>query len=171
MSFQGDPFCEQHGLIGHVAIHEAGHAVAAVEHGLAFDSVAILQSEDLGTDHPDGLVAGGVTMSSPPSEWVPGEPLLTFKYVLAGTMAERALLGHELPRGFAGDIRVWREGMGFLESLGPELLESATGSSVSGLVAEGERWAKEAAPRIRRIARMLASGQRFSRDAIVAACT
>lgn len=64
--------CARHGLERHVRIHEAGHAVAAIDHGIPFRDVELF-ADSTGPKFEGGMrqAAAGVNMlSDDPADWV-----------------------------------------------------------------------------------------------------
>ncbi|WP_456695253.1 hypothetical protein [Aeromicrobium sp. P5_D10] len=106
--------CDKHGLDRHVFVHEAGHAVAAIDNGLEFRRI-VLFAEDAMPKFADGLVVapGAVEMlDGDPATWVPNDMLASMRFLLGGAVAERAVLGHEISGGWRQDIITWRIGAG-----------------------------------------------------------
>lgn len=107
--------CTSHGDLAHVAVHEAAHAVFAIDLGIEFKELTISPpSKWLPAVLTGGAVeAGGVVMTSEwPRDWVGPNPEAALEFLLAGALGERQILGHELPRGFEGDVDQFKRGMG-----------------------------------------------------------
>jgi hypothetical protein len=110
----------------HIAVHEAGHAVVGLRHGMRLLDV------DIGSDpvaHPDGgFIFGGVRFDAPDGDmnrWAQAQPVETAVVLMAGMCAEEVLLGYHLRESWMGDLRIVRIGHGWLEGmtvLPPEML-------------------------------------------------
>lgn len=109
--------CDEHGLLAHIFVHEAAHAVAAVRHGIRFTEVRVRQP-DAWVAHSGGRRAGGVVMGTEdPLGWVRADPAGAFQFVMAGSTAEFVVLGHYMPRSWLGDLTLWCRGGGVPEPL------------------------------------------------------
>lgn len=119
-----DPLtCINHGYLRHVATHEGGHAAAAVILGFEFVNVTIAPPAQTlrGMLGGKAVEAGGVLMPTErPIEWVGPRPDDALAYVLAGSLSEELLLGHFLPKGFVGDLDIWRRGTRRFEGMPQE---------------------------------------------------
>lgn len=106
--------CDKHGYFPHIAAHEAGHAVTAIILGFAFKDVT-LQPERVTTailDTGQDARAGGVDMGVSSKEWVGSRVEDALVFVMAGQLAEKALLGDNLEHSAVGDFVEWRKGSG-----------------------------------------------------------
>lgn len=116
--------CLDHGWFSHFGIHEAGHAVAAIRLGFKFVSVSIVPGHNVYRQMTLGeaVVGAGVLMpTDQPAEWVGPRPDDALVYVLAGSLAEKEVLGHFLVGGYQGDVDIWRRGTGRFEAQTDEL--------------------------------------------------
>lgn len=110
-----DEVCVEHGLLAHVFVHEAAHAVAAVRHGIRFTEVRV-RPPGAWVAHSGGRRAGGVVMGpDDPLGWVRTDPAGAFVFVMAGSAAEFVVLGHYMPRSWLGDLTLWCRGGGVPE--------------------------------------------------------
>ncbi len=110
----------------HIAVHEAGHAVVGLRHGMRLLDV------DIGSDpvaQPDGgSIFGGVRFDAPGGDmnrWAQAQPTETAVVLMAGMCAEEVLLGCHLRESWMGDLRIMRIGHGWLDGmtdLPPEVL-------------------------------------------------
>jgi hypothetical protein len=57
--------CVEHGWMSHTFLHEAAHAVMAIDRGIPFERIAVGTPEYFDTFHPDGQVAGGLYVTPP----------------------------------------------------------------------------------------------------------
>jgi len=135
-----DPFCPVHGFQEHCLIHEAGHAVAAIEHEIAFIQVAVLPPENW-HQTVEGATAGGVTL---PGDLRDVAATLshtkTFEFALAGVQAERVILGHELHMSFLGDVNLWRRTVGIIGADQMAEIEDVLGQPLMSAAADVEEW-------------------------------
>lgn len=118
--------CQQHGWLGHLGIHEAGHATAAILLDFEFVEVFIKPGNHIYEQMVLGkqIVGAGVQMpTEQPAEWVGPRPEDALVYLLAGSISEKELSGHWLPGGYQGDIEMWRRGTGRSEGQNKEQVE------------------------------------------------
>lgn len=110
-----DDVCGRHGVLPHVVVHEAAHAVAAARHGIRFAEVRVRPPGGW-VAHSGGHRAGGVVMGADdPLAWVRADPAAAFLFVMAGSAAEFVVLGHHMPRSWLGDLTLWCRGFGVPE--------------------------------------------------------
>lgn len=117
-----DTLCPEHGWLSHVAIHEAAHAVIAHARGIPFLDISVTNPAEL-QDVLTGAsaVAGGLRLTTADhSSWVPQRAEDALDMLLAGAIAERSTFGHTLPQSFSGDLRIYRQGMGWLDGVHPD---------------------------------------------------
>jgi hypothetical protein len=65
--FQGDLVCRTHGWAPHVFIHEAAHAVAAIDHGIPFEGVLIHSPSSWEANNNNEMMLGGVNVGPDPA--------------------------------------------------------------------------------------------------------
>ena len=127
--------------------------------GLVFRAV-VLYGEGGGPTFDGCLMhaAAAVEMlTDNPEEWVLPDHMGALRFVLAGALAEIAILGHAIPNGFVEDIRVWRRGLGRLEASTQVELDGFLGTPLLGIKEDVEGWAAENASRIERVAAALSA--------------
>ena len=152
----GDEVCRQHGWLAHAFIHESAHAVAAVDRGLAFESVSVI-TPDQWTARRGAAMAGGVEMSSDDAaSWVLPDPAKALEFVLAGSIAEHESLGHALANGHTGDVEMWKRGARLLGDVTPDQLAEVLGEAFEDVVLRITRWVRENFDRIRTVVQALA---------------
>jgi hypothetical protein len=117
--------CARHGWLSHAAVHEAAHAVFAVDHDFPFVSVSILSPEQLRAafGSNDKAVAGGVLLAAPARELFQGRADDALDFCLAGGRAETGTFGHQAPGSLQGDLRLWVIGTGRSEV--PDAVDAA----------------------------------------------
>jgi len=158
-----DPICPEHGWMAHVFVHEAAHAVAAIDLGIHFANVSILPPGSW-ERRPDGrTMPGGVTMrEEDPAEWVLTQPAGDLEFVIAGGVAEERALGHCLPASYDGDLRIWRVGMGATGQLSRSAIDDLVGESFTSVVRRTKVWVVENWIRIKSVVAALAGVDNLS---------
>ena len=148
--------CSVHGL-NHTFVHEAGHAVAAIDRGLRFASVYVLPPS-LRERTNDGEIAGGFDPGPRPRKWTRADPLGTFEVILAGAAAERAVLGHALKNSWLGDIKFWRDHMDLKDALDEQTIGHALGYPFQAVFERVEEWARLRGANVALVAQSMLSG-------------
>lgn len=120
--------------MSHTFLHEAAHAVMAIDRDIPFERIAVGTPEYFDATHPDGEVAGGLYVTPPVTTIVQRDPLGALEMVLAGKVAEDGALGHHLEGSWLGDLRLW-----FIGSELEERTFAAIADMVGKPVAEVER--------------------------------
>jgi ATP-dependent Zn protease len=85
----------------HQAVHEAGHAVIGIARGLQVEEVGF-NAED--ADAPIHFPASTRFVGGDPCELISAEPELMIVVMLAGSVAEKVVLGDILANGYQGDL-------------------------------------------------------------------
>lgn len=148
--------CVAHGLERHVCVHEAGHAVAAIDHGIDFRAV-VSYDDTSAPRFMNGLyqAAAALDMSRTPQEVVEPDPRGAFRFALAGVAAERAVLGDYIPKGWDQDFRFWRSGSGTTHENAQDAIEAILGKGILEFWEETYEWAEQNAVRIEAVADVL----------------
>lgn len=152
--------CPDHGGRRHTTVHEAGHLLAAVEHGLEVDEVLIHhQPQPLPGDNTDVRSSGWVSINQTALETAPAAALLDVAF--AGRAAELAVLGHATPDGHEADITRWRQRFGFFSAGFDDTATALMGEHPNVIVDRTKVWATTQARHLDRLARRLARGGRW----------
>lgn len=123
--------CRQHGWLAHASVHEAAHAVFALDLEIPFTSVRLSSPESVWRSLQSGgeVPAGGVHLDGDARDHFPGRDADALDFCLSGSRAEEQAHGHCLHRGFSGDMDVWRRGTGRFDAQDPaELMPMLTAS-------------------------------------------
>lgn len=143
-----DQTCDRHGTDRHMFIHEAGHAVAALDDGIPFRAVIVFADGDRPRLGGDLWEAGAmVDTGDDPSVWVQPDRIGAFRFVCAGAAAETGLLEHAIEGGFESDFKVWRVGAGETQPMDEEQL-AAIGADPQQIINETDQWAQDNTARI-----------------------
>jgi hypothetical protein len=130
----------------HWCVHEAGHAVAAVEHGLPIQQVAVLD-QPVAFGGGDRWKSGGLTIAPPKLRALRDAGIVSdialFEVAVAGESAEKALLGHEVPGGARGDLEMFFGWMPHHRFLTVADYEPVLGESLDSARARMVGWARE----------------------------
>ncbi len=130
-------------------IHEAGHAVAALDNGIPFRAVIVYADGD--GPKLNGVLREAwaeVDTGPDPSVWVEVDRVKAFRFVCAGAAAETALLEHAIEGGFDEDFKVWRVGAGATQPMNEAQVDEAIGAHHQDIVDETDEWAGQNAGRI-----------------------
>ncbi len=121
--------CLRHGGLSHAVIHEAGHAVVAVKHGIEFVDVSINPDPTLHPNEVGAFTGGGVRLESVDHlrAAVAADPVGSLRFCLAGALAERAAFEHTLNDSYRADLNSWRVCAGLRDAQTEESLEAALG--------------------------------------------
>jgi hypothetical protein len=153
-----DDWGEDHGFVQHMLVHEAGHAISAIDEGIAFETV-VLYDEGRAPASPGGMSLGvaQVTFPSPDNRiWASPDPVAGLRLAMAGAYAEIAVLTHEYPDSSVGDIKAWGQGVGLPVGWQVEDMDPLLGRSHEDVLADVDAWAARSRERIRGLATMLA---------------
>ncbi|THJ64580.1 hypothetical protein E8P82_14685 [Arthrobacter echini] len=108
--------CGHHGLLKHVLVHEAGHAVAAARLNIEFLDVSVLPPGRR-TAMGDGFLGGGVQLTLFENGWAVDRIDDVYEMCLMGVVAERKILQHQLKDGFLQDIERFKRAGNYLNGL------------------------------------------------------
>ncbi|GAA3526461.1 hypothetical protein AFL01nite_04850 [Aeromicrobium flavum] len=130
--------CPDHGgYLSHAFIHEAAHAIVAIDRGLPFVRITVGTPESFDPVSQGFELAGGLSVPEPISEWIQPEPIAAFEMIIAGKVAEEAFLGHHLEAGWHGDLALWCRGME-MENPTVPLIKEALGTSLGEVSGTGK---------------------------------
>ncbi len=131
--------CAPHGLMAHVYVHEAGLALAAVEHDIPFTGVTVT----VPTTGEQVLAVGlsGVDVSAP-FGWMRSMPRAALEFVLAGPLAEEAEWGDTLPNSLAVEVERWRQAVGLGEDYTEADVSDAIGEPLPEVINRARRSAR-----------------------------
>ncbi len=135
--------CGEHGWLDHTSVHEAAHAVFAVDLEIPFTSVRLSSPEKLWESLQSGgdVLAGGVHLDGDARDHFPGRDEDALDFCVAGSRAEDKAHGHYISWGFTGDMEVWRRGTGRFDTPDPAVLMPMLSASVARVDARlPERW-------------------------------
>jgi len=134
--------CRKHSDLHHALVHEAGHAVAAIEFGIPFRAVVLYDEASMplfygGTAH---ALAAVEMCSDDSTTWVQPDVVGSLRFIRAGAAAEQAILGDRLSCGSTMDFQLWRQGTG---TPNEEMMvyDEIVGGSFRGVVKEVDAWA------------------------------
>lgn len=150
--------CERgHGEDRHVMVHEAGHAIAAIDYGMPFECVRLFGPE--GDPSAPGLwtAVGRVVMvnDADPSSWVSPDPISATRFAYAGTYAEEAVLTDFSSDAYKSDVETLRRGLGPLHEVTADELDSMIGKPLVEIQSETLTWAQANVDRIASLADFL----------------
>lgn len=152
-----------HGSRVHVAVHEAAHALAAIERCIPMVDVVVFPAPRHVKD--DRYMAGRVELDES-RRWRDTAALPLLEFCLAGVSAERAVLGHEVRGGWKGDLTMWRSTVGMVEACSVADYEHLLGVSVTDVVGRMRAWAIERSGSIEAIAARLLGGDSLSETTV-----
>lgn len=146
--------CNRHGVDRHVIVHEAGHAAAAIEHGIPFRAVVLYDHVSAprflgGLAYAPGAVDMGTDDAT---TWAQPDVVASLRFVCGGFAAEQAILDHAIDGGWYEDLKAWRIGIERRESLDGPALDAIVDGSFLAVVKEVQAWAAEQADRIKALA-------------------
>lgn len=154
---QVDSDCPRHGLDRHVQIHEAGHAVAAIDNEIDFR--AVVSYDDLTAPrYLEGLAqaAAAIDLGPDPSEWALPNRLASFRFIMAGVAAEMAVLGDSIRDAWREDVNVWRRGIGETGEQTADAIAEYLGKPMMDAWNDCLEWADQNVERIEAVAEALA---------------
>lgn len=175
MRLPADEWCGMHGAEDHARVHEAGHAVAAVDLGIPIVSV-VLHATPSPTEGgrtaelADGTIRVNVTalQAARAAGLISNSAL--FLFATAGMTAESSLLGLATPGGAAGDLRqfwAWTKGHSFVHE---EEYTEVLGEPLSLARVRAGEWADRRSGAIRALARVLKPGRELTADDLAQIC-
>jgi hypothetical protein len=142
--------CPEHGWISHTFLHEAGHAVMAIDRGIPFIRIAVGTPDYFEPFQAGHEIAGGLYVPTPISDWVREDPVASYEMMIAGKIVENGALGHNLPGSWHGDLALWCIGMGVTE-YSRDAVEEALGRSTSAVEADVRSHLTVQYPRVKAI--------------------
>ncbi|WP_139206795.1 hypothetical protein [Geodermatophilus poikilotrophus] len=151
--------CSGQDLEWHGYIHEAAHAVAAVDNDIRFECI-YLYAEGAGPSVNGGLsrvTAEAKMPSEDPATWVLPDTATSFRFCAAGTLAEEQLIGHGMYGAYDKDVEYWLKGAGRLGAITAAEFHALIGGSADDVAASIMAWASCNEERIERLAAHLAT--------------
>jgi hypothetical protein len=145
-------WCQEHGSVRHLLVHEAGHAAAALDNNIVFACI-VIYGEGRG---PSGRPAQVKFACDDNSVWALPDPSGSLRFILAGEYAERAVLGDIYPGSGQGDSVTWHEAVGLTGTFTDERRDALLGRSADDVSGEASDWAESNVERIDRLAERLA---------------
>jgi hypothetical protein len=155
---RSDDWCEDHGFVQHMLVHEAGHAIAALDEGIAFEAI-VLYAEERAPASPGSMSLGvaQVTFSSPDNRtWASPDPVAGLRFAMAGAYAEMAVLAHEYPGSGDGDVKAWTQGVELPAVWQLEDVDRRLGCAHEEVLSDVDAWAVCNRERVKGLATMLA---------------
>ncbi len=146
-------WCQEHGFVRHLLVHEAGHATAALDNGIVFACI-VIHGEGRG---PSTRPAQVKFACDDNSVWALSDPSGSLRSILAGEYAERAVLGDIYPGSGQGDSVTWHEAVGLTGPFTDERRDALLGRSADPVSGEASDWAAGNVERIDRLAKRLAA--------------
>ena len=108
--------CVRHGLLRHIFVHEAGHAVAAARLNIEFVDVSVTPPEER-TKVNDAFIGGGLQLTRFENGWAVDRIDDAYEMCLMGVVAERKMLQHQLKEGFLQDLDRFKRAGNYLDGL------------------------------------------------------
>jgi hypothetical protein len=151
--------CPEHGWLSHAFVHEAAHAIAALDREIRFEVVSVLPPDEWEEYAAGGSALGGVRLSyERASEWVRPDPVRALEFALAGAAAEKGVYGHCIGPSYSGDLAVWAGGMGVEGEFSLSSLAHLLPEPPADIWHRTQRDVKQAWPRIRAVVQGLSGG-------------
>jgi hypothetical protein len=145
--------CSEDQLDWHELVHESGHVIAALDHGVRFLRI-LLWAEGQGPLVGNGL-RRATAMTVMADGWVRADPVASFHVTAAGKAAEECVIGHE-SGAYGVDLGVWFRG---LEHRGTSMTDDEfiglVGVSADVVDLDLANWATGSQGRIERLAAYL----------------
>ena len=110
--------CGHHGLLKHILVHEAGHAVAAARLKIDFLDVSVVPPGKR-TEMGDGFLGGSLQLARFENGWAVDRIDEAYEMCVMGVVAERNILQHQLKAGFLQDIEQFKRAANYLNGLPP----------------------------------------------------
>jgi hypothetical protein len=108
--------CGRHGVLKHILVHEAGHAVAAARLNIEFLTVSVMPPRGR-TEMGDGFLGGGLELTRFENGWAVDRIDDAYEMCLMGVVAERKMLQHQLKDGFLQDLERFKRAGNYLDGL------------------------------------------------------
>jgi hypothetical protein len=108
--------CVRHGLLRHILVHEAGHAVAAARLNIEFVDVSVTPPEER-TKVNDGFIGGGLQLVHFEYGWAADRIDDAYEMLLMGVVAERRILQDALNGGYLQDVERFKVAANYLDGV------------------------------------------------------
>jgi len=145
----------QHPLEQHVMVHEAGHAIFALDHDIPFQDVLLRNRHDEASpdSNPFEVRAELRFAGEDRSTWAGRDPEKGFRFAFAGMYAEMAVLGEPYPEGAALDLQSWCDGVNVRRGASDDEVDKVLGRSQATVLQEVDVWASRDTT-VRRVERL-----------------
>lgn len=108
--------CARHGLLRHILVHEAGHAVAAARLNIEFVDVSVTPPEERPQVN-NGFIGGGLQLVRFEYGWAADRIDDAYEMLVMGVEAERRILQDALNGGYLQDVERFKVAGNYLDGV------------------------------------------------------